>query len=102
GNNRSYICCSGIATSTSWADPTCSNALQSLTMKIFYINPIGITNCSIILNTTDANSGNTVQQTFTIRFIQNGSTPSTTSRSGNPGYIQGAPIIAGILNGSSV
>ncbi|CAF3636143.1 unnamed protein product [Rotaria sp. Silwood1] len=101
-NNRSYICCSGIATSTSWADPTCSNALQSLTMKIFYINPIGITNCSIILNTTDANSGNTVQQTFTIRFIQNGSTPSTTSRSGNPGYIQGAPIIAGILNGSSV
>ncbi|CAF4476690.1 unnamed protein product, partial [Rotaria sp. Silwood2] len=102
-NNRSYVCCSASSTAvTDWTNPTCSNALRTLTMIIYYLNPTGITNCSIILNTTTATSGNTVPQTFTIRFIQNGLTETKTSRSGNPGYLQGFPIIAGTSNGSYI
>ncbi len=33
---------------------------------------------------------------------QNGSSVSNTSRSGNPGYLPGAPIIAGNLNGNLI
>ncbi|CAF1117493.1 unnamed protein product [Rotaria sordida] len=101
-DNRSFICCNGPSTPSTWTGSTCSNALRTLTMTIFYLNPTGIVSCSIILNTTSGTLNNAIQQTFTVRFIKNGSIASTTLRSGNPGYIQGAPIIAGTSNGSYI
>ncbi|CAF4501655.1 unnamed protein product [Rotaria socialis] len=101
-NLTSIICTVSGGSAASWSNLTCSNALQILTVTIFYTNPTGIQNCTVLLSVNQANSS-PVKQTFNVRFVRSGS-PSLTSasRSGNPGYSTRAPIIAGTSNGISI
>ncbi|CAF1180887.1 unnamed protein product [Adineta steineri] len=96
-----YICCSANASvTTTYASPACNNALATLDIKIYYSNPAGIMNCTIGL-TTIASASTPVSQTISVTFIEIGPSNSSTTRSGNPGYFQGAPVIARTSNGTS-
>ncbi|CAF2418718.1 unnamed protein product [Rotaria sp. Silwood2] len=76
-----------------------------LTIQIVYSNPTGILNISATPEIVNAANDTTFEQTFTVQFIQSDSSSSSSSSSStirNPGYLQGANIMAGIKNESQV
>ncbi|CAF1491043.1 unnamed protein product [Adineta ricciae] len=94
------ISCGTSPTASNWTSPTCTGALQTLNLVIYYTNPTGIQNCNVSYSTIAASS--TLQQTFTVKFVRNGTVLSPVSRSGNPGYIQRAAVLAGTANGNTI
>ncbi|CAF4200274.1 unnamed protein product [Rotaria sp. Silwood2] len=74
-----------------------------LTIQIVYSNPTGILNISATPEIVNAANDTTFEQTFTVQFIQSDSSSSSSSSTiRNPGYLQGANIMAGIKNESQV
>ncbi|CAF0912527.1 unnamed protein product [Rotaria sordida] len=102
-DNSTYICDNTSVSPASFVGSTCSGALKSLTIKIFYSNPSGIVNVSVTNVTSDSTDGTTFEQTFIVQFIQNDSSSlSSSSTERNPGYLQGANIIASIQNDTTI
>ncbi|CAF0747499.1 unnamed protein product [Rotaria sp. Silwood1] len=102
-DNSTYICDRTNIISANFAGGTCSSALKSLTIKIFYSNPTGIVNVTVTPVTDNPANGTTFEQTFIVQFIQNDSSSSSSSGvARNPGYLQSANLIVGIANGSAV
>ncbi|CAF3594574.1 unnamed protein product [Rotaria sordida] len=102
-DNSTYICDNTSVSPASFVGSTCSGALKSLTIKIFYSNPSGIVNVSVTNVTSDSMDGTTFEQTFIVQFIQNDSSSlSSSSTERNPGYLQGANIIASIQNDTTI
>ncbi|UJR32986.1 hypothetical protein I4U23_020448 [Adineta vaga] len=102
-DSTTYIC--NIATTTtiptsSVSGSSCINALQSLTVTIYYANPTGIVSVAMTGTTANATVTALFTQTFTVQFVKNGSSISSTTR--NPGYIAGAYLVSGISNGTVI
>nr|XP_042701163.1 tectonic-3 isoform X5 [Chrysemys picta bellii] len=71
---------------------TCHNVVSEVIYEIEFNGTHGIQNVSVQLKVTSV-SGNSLQQRFTLQFWSR--TPSyTLPRSGNPGYIIGAPLLS--------
>ncbi|XP_037759540.2 tectonic-3 isoform X2 [Chelonia mydas] len=71
---------------------TCHNVVSEVIYEIEFNGTDGIQNVSVQLKVTSV-SGNSLQQRFTLQFWSR--TPSyTLPRSGNPGYIIGAPLLS--------
>nr|XP_027315758.2 tectonic-3 isoform X1 [Anas platyrhynchos] len=75
-------------------DNTCNNAVSEVTYEIEFNGTHGIQSVSVRFKVTNisGNSGVSLQQHFTLHFWTR--TPShTLPRSGNPGFIIGAPLL---------
>uniref|UniRef100_A0A452HA38 Uncharacterized protein n=1 Tax=Gopherus agassizii TaxID=38772 RepID=A0A452HA38_9SAUR len=74
---------------------TCHNVVSEVIYEIEFNGTHGIQNVSVQLKVTSV-SGNSLQQRFTLQFwVSQSRTPSyTLPRSGNPGYIIGAPLLS--------
>uniref|UniRef100_U3IF14 Tectonic family member 3 n=1 Tax=Anas platyrhynchos platyrhynchos TaxID=8840 RepID=U3IF14_ANAPP len=77
-------------------DNTCNNAVSEVTYEIEFNGTHGIQSVSVRFKVTNisGNSGVSLQQHFTLHFWVSTRTPShTLPRSGNPGFIIGAPLL---------
>uniref|UniRef100_A0A8C8AY27 Tectonic family member 3 n=1 Tax=Otus sunia TaxID=257818 RepID=A0A8C8AY27_9STRI len=77
-------------------DNTCNNVVSEVIYEIEFSGTHGIQSVSVRFKVSNVsgNSGSSLQQHFTLRFWVSTRTLShTLSRSGNPGYITGAPLL---------
>ncbi|XP_043408333.1 tectonic-3 isoform X3 [Chelonia mydas] len=72
---------------------TCHNVVSEVIYEIEFNGTDGIQNVSVQLKVTSV-SGNSLQQRFTLQFWQSRTPSYTLPRSGNPGYIIGAPLLS--------
>ncbi|XP_044878969.1 tectonic-3 isoform X3 [Mauremys mutica] len=72
---------------------TCHNVVSEVIYEIEFNGTHGIQNVSVQLKVTSV-SGNSLQQRFTLQFWQSRTPSYTLPRSGNPGYIIGAPLLS--------
>ncbi|CAM5130449.1 unnamed protein product [Eretmochelys imbricata] len=72
---------------------TCHNVVSEVIYEIEFNGTHGIQNVSVQLKVTSV-SGNSLQQWFTLQFWQSRTPLYTLPRSGNPGYIIGAPLLS--------
>uniref|UniRef100_A0A8B9PIX3 Tectonic family member 3 n=1 Tax=Apteryx owenii TaxID=8824 RepID=A0A8B9PIX3_APTOW len=77
-------------------DNTCNNVVSEVVYEIEFNSTLGIQSVSVQFKVTSVtgNSGSSLQQHFTLHFWVSTRTLShTLPRSGNPGYIVGAPLL---------
>ena len=82
---------------------TCSNTLLSLSYTIVHNATQGITSVTADITVGTVSIG-VISQSFAIQFVYSDTniTEATLVRPGNPGYIQGQPVLAGVLTGDTV
>ncbi|XP_068807366.1 tectonic-3 isoform X2 [Struthio camelus] len=75
-------------------DNTCTNVVSEVIYEIEFNSTHGIQSVSVQFKVTNitGNSGSSLQQHFTLRFWTR-TLSRTLPRSGNPGYITGAPLL---------
>ncbi|CAF3921682.1 unnamed protein product [Rotaria magnacalcarata] len=96
------ICDNTTFVASSFTGSTCTGALQSLTVRIFYSNPTGIVSLNVSAATLGASTTTSYKQTFTIQFIENTPSPAPSSAIRSPGYLQGSPIAIVTVNSSKI
>ncbi|CAF0833717.1 unnamed protein product [Adineta ricciae] len=99
-DSSARVCSTAIGSNPTYSTGSCTNALQSLTVTIYYTNPTGIVNVVVSSTTGNASSSTPFTQTFTVNFVQNGSSVSSTTS--NPGYLPGAVLASSTINGTSI
>ncbi|XP_067393203.1 tectonic-3 [Emydura macquarii macquarii] len=75
---------------------TCLNVVSEVIYEIEFNGTHGIQNVSVQFKMTNVsgNSASSLQQRFTMQFWQSRNPSYTVARSGNPGYIIGAPLLS--------
>ncbi|CAF0790321.1 unnamed protein product [Adineta ricciae] len=99
-DSSARVCSTMTGSNSNYSTGSCANALQSLTVTIYYTNPTGIVNVVVSSTTGTALSSTPFTQTFTVNFVQNGSSVSSTTS--NPGYLPGAALASSTINGTSI
>jgi len=76
----------------------CKNALKALTYNILYNDSGGIEQVTADVQVSDlqVNVGTAVHQQFAVKFMKVTSNQTLRVKSGNPGYIFGAPVLSGV------
>uniref|UniRef100_A0A8D0HGS8 Tectonic family member 3 n=1 Tax=Sphenodon punctatus TaxID=8508 RepID=A0A8D0HGS8_SPHPU len=80
-----------------WMDGnTCHNVVSEVIYEVAFSGIHGIQNVSVEFKVTSVSGtpGTSFRQQFTLHFRQSRTPSRTTHRSGNPGYLTGAPVLA--------
>lgn len=84
---------------TTLQNQSCSNAVLGASYLITFTEAGKISSAAVSLVLGTVNTGVSLQQSFAVRFVQQGTAPIPLS--GNPGYVVGLPIKAGFCSSGS-